>query len=56
MTLGIAVAAALCCVGIEAISSSQNATKHRYQELNPNFQAYQDAWKVRVRSISALVQ
>uniref|UniRef100_A0A0K8RIL2 Putative salivary lipocalin n=1 Tax=Ixodes ricinus TaxID=34613 RepID=A0A0K8RIL2_IXORI len=43
--LRIAVAAALCCVGIGAISSSQNATKHRYQELNPNLSVYQDAWK-----------
>ncbi|XP_029828240.2 uncharacterized protein LOC115313421 [Ixodes scapularis] len=43
--LRIAVVAVLCCVGIGAISSSQNTTKHRYQELNPNLSAYQDAWK-----------
>uniref|UniRef100_A0A6B0V1Z2 Putative lipocalin n=1 Tax=Ixodes ricinus TaxID=34613 RepID=A0A6B0V1Z2_IXORI len=43
--LRITVVAALCSVGIGAMFSSQNATKHRYQELNPNLQAYQDAWK-----------
>uniref|UniRef100_A0A0K8R403 Putative salivary lipocalin n=1 Tax=Ixodes ricinus TaxID=34613 RepID=A0A0K8R403_IXORI len=47
--LRITVVAALCCVSIEAVSSSQNATKYRYQELNPNLQAYQDAWKSNIK-------
>uniref|UniRef100_V5H072 Putative secreted histamine binding protein of 22.8 kDa n=1 Tax=Ixodes ricinus TaxID=34613 RepID=V5H072_IXORI len=43
--LRITVVAALCSVGIGAISSSQNATKRRYQELNSNLSDFQDAWK-----------
>uniref|UniRef100_A0A0K8R8X5 Putative salivary lipocalin n=1 Tax=Ixodes ricinus TaxID=34613 RepID=A0A0K8R8X5_IXORI len=43
--LRITVVAALCSVGIGAMFSSHNVTRHRYQELNPNLSAYQDAWK-----------